>query len=394
MLQIRQTTVYRGPNLWARMPTILIELEIGELEDRPTNKIPGFYEHLTELLPSLYDHACSIGKPGGFLQRMRQGTWMGHVTEHVALELQNLAGAEVRRGKTRGTGERGVYNVVYQYEQEDVGLAAGRLAVRLLNHLIYDTEPGFDFVTELEERVIKVAERLAYGPSTGAIVAEAERRGIPVLRLDPRRSLVQLGHGAYQKRFWATVTSSTANIAVDIAGNKELTNRMLHEVGIPVPRAIVVRDEDEAVRAAGQIGYPVVIKPLDGNHGRGVMINLADEAAVREAYPTAEGESRAGTVVVERFVTGKDFRILVVNNQVVAVAERVPAHVIGDGRRTVAELIERTNLDPRRGVGHEKILTRIAVDRQTAEVLAKQELNLTSIPEAEQFVQLKLTGNM
>lgn len=394
MLEIRQTTVYRGPNLWARMPAILLELDIGELEDRPTNQIPGFYEHLTELLPSLYDHACSIGKPGGFLQRMRQGTWMGHVAEHVALELQNLAGAEVVRGKTRGTGERGVYNVVYQYVQEDVGLAAGRLAVRLLNHLIYKTEPGFDFVTELEEQVIRVAERLAYGPSTGAIVTEAERRGIPVLRLDPRRSLVQLGHGAYQKRFWATVTSSTANIAVDIAGNKELTNRMLHEVGIPVPRALVVQAVGEAVTAAARIGYPVVIKPLDGNHGRGVMINLADEAAVREAYPTAERESRAGTVVVERYVTGKDFRILVVNNQVVAVAERVPAHVTGDGKQTVAQLIEQTNLDPRRGVGHEKILTRITIDAQTGEVLEKQGLSLEAVPEAGQFVQLKLTGNM
>ncbi len=170
MIEIRQTTVYRGPNLWARMPSILLLLDIGELEDRPTNKIPGFYEKLTEILPSLYDHACSVGRPGGFLQRMREGTWMGHVLEHVALELQNLAGAEVRRGKTRGTGERGVYNVVYQYEQEDVGLAAGRLALRLLNHLIYDAEPGFDFVHELEEGVIRVAERLAYGPSTGAIV--------------------------------------------------------------------------------------------------------------------------------------------------------------------------------------------------------------------------------
>ncbi|MCD6032285.1 MAG: cyanophycin synthetase, partial [Thermomicrobiales bacterium] len=277
-IEMRSTTVFRGPNIWARMPAILMEVDIGELEERPTNKIPGFYEHLTELLPGLYEHTCSVGKPGGFLQRMREGTWMGHVVEHVALELQNLAGAEVARGKTRGAGERGVYNVVYAYEQEDVGLAAGRLAVRLVNHIIYDTEPEFDFVHELEENVIKVAERLAYGPSTGAIVSEAVRRGIPVLRLDPRRSLVQLGHGAYQKRVWATVTSATANIAVDVAGNKELTNRLLHEVGIPVPRAMVVRGADEAVEAARRLGYPVVLKPLDGNHGRGVMINLPDEA--------------------------------------------------------------------------------------------------------------------
>jgi cyanophycin synthetase len=393
-IEIRNTTVYRGPNIWARMPAILLEVDIGELEDKPTNKIPGFYEHLTELLPGLYEHNCSVGKPGGFLQRMREGTWMGHVLEHVALELQNLAGAEVTRGKTRGAGERGVYNVVYAYAQEDVGIAAGKLAVRLLNHLCFNTEPGFDFVRELEESVIRVAELLAYGPSTGAIVGEAERRGIPVLRLDPRRSLVQLGHGAYQKRVWATVTSATANISVDIAGNKELTNRLLHEVGIPVPRAAVVRTANAAADAARRLGYPVVLKPLDGNHGRGVMINLPDEAAVREAYPIAEGESRNGSVVVETFIPGKDYRILVVNNQVVAVAERVPAHVIGDGKHTVRELVEITNQDPRRGVGHEKILTRIAIDTQTVEVLARQGLTLDDVPEEGRFVQLKLTGNM
>ncbi|HEU0116301.1 MAG TPA: cyanophycin synthetase [Thermomicrobiales bacterium] len=394
MLEIRKTTVYRGPNIWARMPAIQLVVDIGELEDRPTNKIPGFYEHLTELLPSLYDHNCSVGKPGGFLQRMREGTWMGHVLEHVALEVQNLAGAEVTRGKTRGAGERGLYHVVYQYEQEDVGLAAGQLALRLLNHLIYGAEPDFDFVRELENGVIRVAERLAYGPSTGAIVAEAERREIPVMRLDPLRSLVQLGHGCRQKRVWATVTSATANIAVDIAGNKELTNRMLHEVGIPVPRSLVVRDVEEAVAAARRIGYPVVLKPLDGNHGRGVMIDLADEAAVRDAFPIADRESRAGPVVVESFIKGKDYRILVVNNQVVAVAERVPAHVVGDGAHTVAALIDLTNADPRRGVGHEKILTRIHVDTQTRDLLAKQALTPESVPADGRFVQLKLTGNM
>jgi cyanophycin synthetase len=393
-IEIRSTTIFRGPNVWARMPAILMELDIGDLEERPTNKIPGFYEHLTELLPGLYEHACSVGRPGGFLQRMREGTWMGHVAEHVALELQNLAGGEVTRGKTRGAGERGLYNVVYAYNQEDVGIAAGELAVRLLNHIIFETEPDFDFVAELEEKVIRVAERLGFGPSTGAIVGEAERRGIPVLRLDPRRSFVQLGHGAYQKRVWATVTSATPNISVDVAGNKELTNRLLHEIGIPVPRGSVVRTVDDAVGAARRLGYPVVLKPLDGNHGRGVMINLPDEAAVREAFPVAERESRNGPVVVETFIPGKDYRILVVANQVVAVAERVPAHVIGDGRRSVAELVEITNQDPRRGVGHEKILTRITVDSQTIEVLAKQGLTLDTVPEEDRFVQLKLTGNM
>lgn len=394
MLEIRQTTVYRGPNIWARMPVVHYVLDIGELEDRPSNKIPGFYEHLTELIPSLYDHGCSLGRPGGFLQRLREGTWMGHVLEHVALELQNLAGAEVSRGKTRTTDERGIYNVVFAYEQEDVGLAAGSLALRLLNHLIYHSEPDFDFVTEHETKVIKVAERLAFGPSTGSIVHEANRRGIPVLRLDPRRSLVQLGHGKYQKRIWATVTSETANIAVDVASNKELTNRLLHEIGIPVPQSQIVSNADQAVRAASRIGYPVVLKPLDGNHGRGVFVNLADEDEVREFFPAAYDESRGGQILVESFITGKDYRILVVNNEVVAVAERVPAHVTGDGESTVRALIERENQDPRRGVGHEKILTRIAIDSQTEEVLERAGMTLDDIPGDGQFVQLKLTGNM
>lgn len=394
MLKILQTTVYRGPNIWARMPVIHYVLDIGELEDRPTNKIPGFYEHLTEYLPSLYDHGCSLGRPGGFLQRMREGTWMGHVMEHVALELQNLAGAEVSRGKTRSTSDRGVYNVIYQYEQEDVGLAAGQLALRVLNHIIYNTEPDVDFQKEHEEKVIKVAERLAYGPSTGSIVQEAVRRGIPALRLDPRRSLVQLGHGKYQRRIWATVTSKTANIAVDVAGNKELTNRLMHEIGIPVPRSVVVRSVDEAIRQASRLRYPVVIKPLDGNHGRGVFINLADEEEIREFYPSALAEARGDSILVETFLPGKDYRILVVNNNVVAVSERVPAHVVGDGKHTVEELIEITNSDPRRGVGHEKILTRITVDAQTMEVLDRDQRTLESVPANGEFVQLKLTGNM
>jgi cyanophycin synthetase len=376
------------------MPVIRYLVDIGELEDRPSNKIPGFYEELTELIPSLYDHGCSIGSPGGFLQRLREGTWMGHVLEHVALELQNLAGAEVARGKTRSAGERGLYHVVFAYDQEDVGLAAGTLAVRLLNHLIYDAEPEFDFVKELENRVIKLSERLAYGPSTGAIVQEASRRGIPVIRLDPKRSLVQLGHGKFQRRIWATVTSDTANIAVDIASNKELTNRLLQEVGIPVPRAQVVTSESEALRAAHRIGFPVVLKPLDGNHGRGVCINLNSDEEVRESFEIALAESRSEVVVVESYITGKDYRILVVKNEVVAVAERVPAHVVGDGKHTVQELIDITNADPRRGVGHEKILTRITVDNATRELLERDGVSLDDVPEAGAVVRLKLTGNM
>ncbi|TXG86788.1 MAG: cyanophycin synthetase [Thermomicrobiales bacterium] len=394
MIEFRDHTVYRGPNIWARMPSLRFTVDIGELEERPTNKIPGFYERITELVPSLYEHRCSVGKPGGFLQRMREGTWMGHVLEHVSLEMQNLAGAEVSRGKTRSTREKGIYNVVFEYEQEDVGIAAAELARRLLNHLIYGSEPDFEFQAELEQTVIRTAERLAYGPSTGSIVAEAERRNIPVIRLDPRRSLVQLGHGVHQKRIWATVTSETSNIAVDTASNKELTNRLLHEVGIPVPRGVTVRNVDDAVREARRIRYPVVIKPLDGNHGRGVCINLKDEDEVREFFPAALSESRAGIVVVESFVVGLDYRILVVNNQVVAVAERVPAHVVGDGEHTVEQLIDITNSDPRRGVGHEKILTRISIDGQTLETLERNGFALDQVPDKGVVVPLKRTGNM
>lgn len=394
MLEIRKTRVYRGPNVWTRVPSILMVVDIGELEDRPSNTIPGLYERLTELVPSLADHRCSRGYRGGFLERLREGTWMGHVAEHIALAIQGCTGADVTRGKTRSTDERGVYNVVFEYEQEDVGIAAGELAVRLLNHLIYNTEPELDYVHELEENVIRLAERFAFGPSTAAVVAEAHRRGIPVLRLDPRRSLVQLGHGRHQRRIWATVTSNTSNISVEIAGNKELTNRLLSDVGIPVPVGRVVRDAEAAVRAAERIGYPVVVKPLDGNHGRGVAIDLKSADEVRGSFPTAVHESRGGNVVVERYIHGRDYRILVVNNQVVAVAERVPARVLGDGTHTVRELIEITNADPRRGIGHERILTRISPDGQTLALLEKQGLGMDGVPEEGRYVQLKLTANM
>ncbi|MEA2593776.1 MAG: cyanophycin synthetase [Thermomicrobiales bacterium] len=394
MLEIRQTKVFRGPNVWARMPVIFLAADIGELEDRPTDKIDGFVDRLVAAIPSLHDHGCSLGHPGGFIERMREGTWMGHVLEHVALELQNLAGAQVTRGKTRGTKERGVYNVVYEYRQEDVGLEAGKIGHRLLNHLIYGSEPDFDLRVELEGNLIPLAERLAFGPSTRAITEEAERRGIPVLRLDPRRSLVQLGHGCYQKRVWATIASTTSNVGVELASNKEITNRLLRDVGIPSPRGEVVRDVEDAVRMAGRIGYPVVVKPLDGNHGRGVTTDIGDAEGVRQAFALAIAESRAGDVVVESYLTGRDYRILVIDRRVVAVAERVPAHVVGDGERSVRQLIDLANADPRRGIGHEKPLTRIAIDGQTEELLARQGLSLDAIPAYGRFVQLKQTGNM
>src|SRR4051794_2495218 len=355
-MTILETQIYRGANYWAPMQAIRFLLDIGELEEHPTNLIPGFYEKLTTTLPTMFEHRCSVGRPGGFFERVKDGTWMGHVLEHTAIELQTLAGQEIGYGKARSARNPddsiryGIYHVVFEYEQEDVGLAAGKLAQRLLEWFIWpERDPEFVYQRELEG-LIRLAEQRAFGPSTRALVEEAKRREIPVLRLDDRRSLVQLGHGMYQQRIWATVTSKSSDIAVDIAANKELTNRLLRNVGIPVPRAYNVDDADGAVRAAGRIGYPVVLKPLDGNHGRGVGINLADEAAVRAHYPIALDETRSGTVVVESYIPGKDYRVLVVGGRVVAVAERVPAHVIGDGAHTLRELVEVTNADPRRGV--------------------------------------------
>ena len=394
MLEIRQTKVLRGPNVWARVPVIHLVVDLGELQDRPTNMIPEFTERLIDVLPSLEDHTCSLGRRGGFIERLQKGTWMGHVLEHVALEMQRQAGGSVTRGKTRKSDEPGVYNVIYAYQQEDVGIAAGRLTARLLNHLVYGTEEGFDLVKEMEERIIRLAERRAYGPSTLEIVSEAEGRGIPVMRLYPGRSLVQLGHGRYQRRIWATRTSGTSGTAMDIAGSKDLTNQLLRDLGIPSPRGVKVSNEDEAVRQAARMGYPVVLKPIDGNHGRGVCVDLADQQAVRTHFAVAQAQSRSGSVLIEQMMPGKDFRVLVVNNEVVAVAERVPAHVVGDGVHSVEELISITNANPLRGVGHEKPLTRISIDSHVHEMLANQGLTLSDVPKAGRSVQLKQTGNM
>ncbi len=330
-LRILDTRVMRGPNYWAREPVIRQVVDLGVLEEWPSNRIPGFVEALVELLPTLEDHTCSLGRRGGFLTRLRDGTWAGHVAEHIALEFQNLAGTDVRHGKTRGTGEYGRYNVIYEYREEQVGIEAGRLAVGLVNHLIAPDDPdhAFDTLAELET-LIRLAERLAFGPSTQSLLDEAASRDIPYMRLD-RYSLVQLGQGVHQQRIRATMTSRTSGIAVDIASDKKLTNRLLDSAGMPVPRSEVVTTEDEAVAAARRLGYPCVVKPLDGNHGRGVALNLRDEADVRGAFPEALRQTRSREVIVESYITGNDYRCLIIGGRLAAVAERVPASVTGDG---------------------------------------------------------------
>jgi len=393
-LRILETRVLRGPNYWAREPVIRMVVDLGVLEEFPSNAIPGFVEALVELLPSLEDHACSLGRRGGFISRLREGTWAGHVAEHIALELQNLAGTDVRHGKTRGTGEYGRYNVIYEFREEQVGIEAGRMAVGLVNHLVAPNDPAvaFDLGTELE-KLIRLAERLAFGPSTQALIDEAASRDIPYIRLD-RFSLVQLGQGVHQQRIRATMTSRTSGIAVDIAGDKKLTNRLLDSAGLPVPRSEVVTTDDEAVAAARRLGFPCVVKPLDGNHGRGVALDLRSEEAVRAAFPRALAESRSGDVVVESHVSGNDYRCLVIGGKLAAVAERVPAGVTGDGEHTVRELVEIANQDPRRGIGHEKVLTRIRIDQAAESLVRSQGFELDEVPPTGTRVKLALTGNM
>jgi len=390
-LRILETRVYRGPSYWSYDLAIKLVVDLGVLEAFPSNTIPGFVDGLLELLPGVGRHSCSTGKSGGFERRLRDGTWLGHVAEHVALQLQREAGTEVGRGKTRSAGEPGRYHVVYAYAEESVGLAAGRLAVRLVNHLV-EPEHDFAFVAELENLIL-LAERAAFGPSTQAILEEAAMRDIPSIRLN-EQSLVQLGHGVHQKRIRATMTSQTSSLGVDIASDKKLTNRLLAGTGVPVPRAEVVRNEDEAAVSAAAIGYPVAIKPLDGNHGRGVILNLGDEAAVRAAYPIARAQSRNGGVVVESYLVGNDYRCLVIGGVLRAVAQRVPAHVDGDGKHSVSELVEATNADPRRGIGHEKVLTRIKLDDEAISYARTQGFELGDAPPRGQRIYLRRTGNM
>lgn len=393
-LRILETRVLRGPNYWSRQPVVKMLVDLGVLEDFPSTKIPGFNDALLAWMPSLDDHACSLNRRGGFVTRLRDGTWMGHVAEHIALELQNLAGTLVHHGKTRGAGTHGQYNVVFEFREEAVGLAAGQLAVRIVNHLVAPNDPAqaFDYLAELE-KLILLAERQAFGPSTQAILDEAASRDIPYLRLD-RHSLVQLGYGVHQQRIRATMTSRTSGIAVDIASDKNLTNRLLDSAGLPVPRSEVVDTVEGCVAAARRVGFPCVVKPLDGNHGRGVHLDLKTDDDVRTAFEGARRESRSGDLVVESYITGNDYRCLVIGGKVAAIAERVPASVVGDGKQTVRQLVDQTNADPRRGIGHEKVLTRIKLDAAAEALVHAQGYELDAVPPKGERVKLALTGNM
>ncbi|MBD1866570.1 cyanophycin synthetase [Cyanobacteria bacterium FACHB-471] len=393
-MRILKTQTLRGPNYWSirHQKLVIVRLDLEDLAERPSNEIPGFYEGLTEALPSLIEHFCSPGCRGGFLSRVREGTMMGHIMEHVALELQTLAGMPVGFGRTRETATPGVYQVVVEYIDEQAGRYATRAAFRLCQSIV---ETGHYPLEELEQDLRDLQDlgaQAALGPSTESIVKEAEARDIPWMQLGSR-AMLQLGHGAYQKRVQATLSNFTSILGVELASDKEGTKKILQDAGVPVPRGAVIYYLDELEQAIADVGgYPIVIKPLDGNHGRGITINIDSWELAEEAYDAAKEVSKA--VIVERYYTGRDHRVLVVNHKVVAVAERVPAHVIGDGKSTISELVDETNRDPRRGEGHDNILTRIEIDRTTWQLLDRQGYDLDTVLPAGEICYLRATANL
>jgi cyanophycin synthetase len=389
-MKILKVQVLRGPNVWSnyRKKLIQMRLDIEEMENYPTDKIPGFRERLQKLIPTMIEHRCSEGHRGGFFLRVEMGTWMGHVIEHIALELQSLAGMKVGYGRTRSTAEKGIYNVVFAYTNEEAGKYAATAAVKIADALIKD-EP-YDIEADIAS-LKEICDSNCLGPSTGSIVKEAEKRGIPWVRLGTD-SLIQLGYGANQMRFQATTTCKTNILAVDIAGNKKRTKELLDLSGIPVPKGNICVDNEGLKEIVDNLGYPVVIKPLDGNHGKGAGINITNWDEAVSALAHAQTFSRRA--IVEKYIKGYDFRVLVIDNKFVAAAKRVPAHVKGNGVDTIKELIQQVNNDPKRGNGHSNVLTKITIDKDTTELLQKLNYTLDTVPGVDEIVFLKSTANL
>ena len=400
-MKIVSTNVYVGPNIYAHFPVIRHVLDLGVLEEWPTGRLgKDFVEPLLDSLPGLHEHGCSYKEPGGFVRRLNEdeGTWLGHVMEHVAIELQNIAGYPVTFGRTRSLDDQpGYYNMVFQYHDDAVGREASQLSLDLIHSLLpaeakSEDAPGDDWeFAEERDKFIRYAQSRAFGPSTGSLVQAAEERGIPWIRLN-RQSLVQFGHGKYQRRIQATTTSETSNIAVELASDKEETNSILRDLGLPVPKQRLVRSSRDAKRAAERIGFPVVLKPLAGNHGRGVSINLKTPEEIEVAFDKAREHGR--NVIVESYLEGHDHRILVVNGELVAASKRVPGHIVGDGKRTIEQLVDIVNEDPRRGVGHEKVLTRLELDHQADRLLTKLGYDRSTVPAEGETVYLRSTANL
>ena len=402
-MKILSTNVYVGPNMYARFPVIRHILDLGILEGWPTGRLgKAFRDGLVDRLPGLAQHGCSYQEPGGFIRRLSEdeGTWPGHVMEHVAIELQNMAGSDVTFGKTHSLDEKGRYNMVFEYKQRDVGLEASRLAMALIFDLLpselkdqfEEAEEEFDW-DQQHDSFIRFAQQFEFGPSTESLVKAARERDIPFIRLNDY-SLVQVGHGKYQRRIQATVTNETRHIAVEIASDKEETNKLLSSLGLPVPVQRLVYSEEEAVKWANRIGYPVVVKPLDANHGRGVSINLTEDDHVKTAFGQARERGKSRGVLVESYVTGFDHRMLVVNGRLIAAAKRVPGHVVGNGESTIRELVEKVNDDPRRGIGHEKVLTQIQIDHQAERLIVQKGYTSESVLEKGEVLYLRSTANL
>jgi cyanophycin synthetase len=389
-MKIREINAMRGPNYWSvrRHKLIVMVLDLEEMEELPSNKIDGFRYRLESMFPGMFEHRCSVGKPGGFFQRVEEGTWMGHIIEHIALEIQSLAGMEVGFGRTRSYGEKGVYNVVFAYIEEEVGKYAANESVKICQALIEGK--NFDLESVIQE-MREIREYYRLGPSTGSIIEEAESRGIPWIRLN-KYSLCQLGYGANQKRIQATVTSETSSIGVELACNKEDTKYLLEQAHVPVPRGEIIRRESSLEETCKYVGFPLVVKPVDGNHGRGITVNINSYEDALTAFRAAKNVSNS--IIIEKYITGVDYRLLVINHKLVAAALRTPAHVIGDGISTIKQLIDEVNSDPRRGFGHEKVLTQITVNDLTMGLIEAKGYTLETIIQKGEILVLKDTANL
>jgi len=389
-MKIIEINAMRGPNYWSirRHKLIVMVLDLEEMEELPSNKIDGFRERLEAMFPTMISHRCSVGTEGGFFQRVDEGTWMGHIIEHIALELQTMAGMDVGFGRTRSYGEEGVYNVVFAYMEEKVGRYTAEASVRIAEALIagekYNLSDDIQIMRELRE-----GERL--GPSTGSIVEEAEKRGIPWIRLN-KYSLCQLGYGANQKRIQATVTSETSNIGVDLAGDKEDTKFLLEQAEVPVPRGEIIRRESSLEETCRYVRFPLVIKPINGNHGRGITVDIQSYEDALIAFKEAQKISSA--VIVEKYITGVDYRLLVINHTLVAAALRTPAHIVGNGKSTIQQLVDEVNKDERRGYGHEKVLTQITLNELTMTLIKGKGYTLDTVLKKDEELMLKDTANL
>jgi cyanophycin synthetase len=387
-MDIRKVLALRGPNIWARFPVLEAWVDLGEMKDTASDEVPGFNDRLMAWLPSMVEHRCSIGERGGFFERLRRGTYPAHVLEHVCLELQTLAGTPVGFGKARETSEEGVYKVVVRYREEKLARAALETA-RALVLAAYRDEP-FDVQDEVR-KLRDLAHEVCLGPSTAAIIEAARKRNVPFKRLSDG-SLFQLGWGWKQRRIWTAETSRTSAIAEGIAQDKELTRRLLAAIGVPVPHGRAVEDAEDAWKAAQWIDGLVVVKPQYGNQGRGVATNLTTREQVVAAYEAAR--QHGPSIVVERYAPGDDYRLLIVGGKLVAAARREPAHVIGDGVRTIIQLIAEVNKDPRRSDGHSTVLSFIKIDAVALGVLEEQGLTPDSVPPASQKVLVRRNANL